>query len=111
MNLPGFNAEASLGRAASSFRSAASTGEIPSVRSTVIPSLPNTGGGGTCGACTETRWPNGSGTGACVQDCTDVLGRHTFRSCSCPSSGGGLGGFGAHWGNVFVRGPRSAVLR
>jgi hypothetical protein len=60
----------------------------------------------TCGACTELKWPNGTGTGTCVQDCCRrvpkrVNGQTTwqticqFESCSC-----GFGGFGG-WLDVL----------
>jgi hypothetical protein len=98
MNLPGFTAEASITtNATTHFHSITS---MPATEAIVVPSLRNTGGG-SCGACTETKWPNGTGTGACVQDCTDVLGRHYFQSCSCGGSTG-VGGIGSHWGNIFL---------
>jgi len=99
MNIPGFTAEASL-TTNTTAHSQKATSRFQT--DAVIPSVRNTGSG-SCGACTELKWPNGTGTGHCVQDCTDALGRHTFQACSCGGSSG-LGGFGSHWGTVFVRG-------
>ncbi len=55
----------------------------------------------SCGSCSELKWPNGTGTGACVQDCCQTV--HTpngyettcrFESCSCPLT---LPGGVLHW--------------
>ena len=88
MNLPGFTAEASLGTSATAvaFSSAARSGN-ESISGRVIPSL-RTQMIGRCGACTELKWPNGTGTGACVQDCCDLSGKCTIQACTC--GGGGL---------------------
>jgi hypothetical protein len=44
----------------------------------------------SCGACSELKWPNGTGTGACVKDCCTTVNtghgpetRCSFESCSC----------------------------
>ena len=57
--------------------------------------------GKTCGSCTELKWPNGTGTGACVMDCCEQVpkghGWETichFESCSCPIS---WPGSWVHW--------------
>jgi hypothetical protein len=53
----------------------------------------------SCGSCFELRWPNGTGTGSCVQDCCTsaprpVDGRMEWEteceieSCDCPMPGG-----------------------
>jgi len=95
MTLPGFSAETSLGTNATNFRyrTTASTNVTQSFNGRVVPSLPASG----CGACTETKWPNGTGTGACVQDCCDVLGHCQIQACPCSGSGFGLG-FGRRFG-------------
>lgn len=54
--------------------------------------LPPTTG---CGACTELTWPDGTGTGACVQECCDVLGSCQIRSCPCGS--GTASSSGLNW--------------
>jgi len=92
MNLPGFDAEASLGRTRDTYGSPKgrlTNGEYAN-RASVVPSLPISG----CGACTELRWPTGGGTGACVRDCCDVLGRCQIETCPC--SGSDLGGVSFH---------------
>lgn len=79
MKLPGFNAEASLGATANYFAQS-SAGET---RGAVAAFRRRAAG---CGACTELKWPNGTGTGVCRQDCCDDRGNCSFQSCSC---GGG----------------------
>src|SRR5262245_27534639 len=87
MNLPGFTAEASLRASATAlgFNSVARSGN-ESFSGRVIPSLRRQAISG-CGACTELKWPNGGGTGACVQDCCDLLGNCTIQPCTCGGSG------------------------
>jgi hypothetical protein len=53
-----------------------------------------------CGACTELKWPNGTGTGACVRDCCVSVAKGKgwetvcqFESCSCPINVGGINWF------------------
>jgi hypothetical protein len=98
MTLPGFSAETSLGKNATTFRyhTTASRNVTQSFNGRVVPSLQVASG---CGACTETKWPNGTGTGACVQDCCDVLGNCQIKACPCSGSGFGFGfGSGARFG-------------
>jgi hypothetical protein len=79
MNLPGFSADASLRAAAGGYRQHVrtfNTGVAPSIR---LPPVSN-----ACGACTELKLPNGSGTGSCSQECCDVLGHCTTKACTCP---------------------------
>ena len=88
MNLPGFTAEASLKTSATAIAfSSAARSENESFSGLITPSLRRQAIGG-CGACTELKWPNGTGTGACVQDCCDLLGNCKFQPCTC---GAGLG--------------------
>jgi hypothetical protein len=84
MNLPGFNAEASLKDAAGRYQSLA--GETGSGVFAAFRARQTLGG---CGACSELKWPNGTGTGACMRDCCDLLGNCKFEACTC---GGGAGG-------------------
>ena len=101
MNLPGFTAEASLRTSATAIDfSSVARSEHQSFSDRVIPSFRRQAIGG-CGACTELKWPNGTGTGACVQDCCDLLGKCTIQACTCGGGGGlssivrsfGLGSF------------------
>ena len=86
MKLPGFNAEAALSRSTSGFRLNSDEGRHPSG---VIASRMAQAVAG-CGACTELKWPNGTGTGACVQDCCDLLGNCKIQACTCGGSGSGF---------------------
>jgi hypothetical protein len=96
MNLPGFNAEASL----------RPTNEIyhpqllPEVFEGVLASRAISSG---CGACTELKWPTGGGTGACVQDCCDVLGNCQIKTCPCSSSGSTSGYHSGIFNEVGLR--------
>ena len=90
MNLPGFTAEASLGVSATAFGySSVTRSGNESFNGRVIPSLQRQAIGG-CGSCTELKWPNGGGTGACVQDCCDLLGNCKITPCACGSTGLGI---------------------
>ncbi|HYG78895.1 MAG TPA: hypothetical protein VD861_00825 [Pyrinomonadaceae bacterium] len=85
MNLPGFTAEAALGPGAGGqrqFRSAL-TAEAQAFSARVIPSLKQ-GTTSGCGPCMELRWPDGTGTGACVKYCCNALGCEMV-SCTCPT--------------------------
>jgi len=92
MNLPGFNAEASLGPTTGIYHPQLLAG-ISSGVAAVIASRASSG----CGACTELKWPNGGGTGACVQDCCDVLGNCQIKTCPCSGTGSTAG----HHAGVF----------
>lgn len=89
MNLPGFTAEASLGPNAAEQRQyrSALTGKTHASNARVIPSLKQ-GTTSGCGPCMELKWPNGTGTGACVKYCCNALGCEQV-SCTCPSKGSG----------------------
>jgi|SRR5215813_1778876 len=102
MRLPGFSAEAALSRTTERFRVSLDVGMdltggvIASRRAMAIAG---------CGSCTELKWPNGTGTGACVQDCCDALGNCKIQACTCGGGGSGIftrgfGGFGS--GSVFA---------
>jgi hypothetical protein len=119
MNMPGFTAEASLGPTNDIFQGKVVLGRFSSKgNGRVVPELhkafaklPASGSDrnmvvpqlsrlppqlGSCGPCTPLTWPNGTRTGACVQDCTDILGNHRIQACAC--GGGGIGGI---FGGVF----------
>jgi hypothetical protein len=89
MKLPGFSAEASLGRTTEVYAFSTSTAEMRSPGPSVIAAFRRQAISG-CGPCTELKWPNGSGTGACVQDCCDLLGNCKIQACTCGGSGGGF---------------------
>lgn len=108
MRLPGFNAEASIGRTAGMYQRHTpllKTGVHPG-HGEIIASLDNSTSG-SCGSCTELKWPNGTGTGVCRQDCCDVLGRCEFRSCPCTGSAGSSTSIFKNRASVF----RSFALR
>ncbi len=86
MNMPGFDAEAALGRIGGQIFRRRYSGIR--ANNLLTPQLPIGGGGFGCGACTPLKWPNGGPTGVCVQDCTDALGRHYFKTCQCGGGGG-----------------------
>src|SRR2546426_11924197 len=89
MKLPGYNAEASLNRKLEPHALRTSTAETRSPGRGVIAALKTQAIAG-CGPCKELKWPNGTGTGACVQDCCDLLGNCKIQPCPC---GGSLSGF------------------
>jgi len=95
MNLPGFNAEASLKDAAGHYFAQSPDGEIGSGVFAAFRAKQTAGG---CGACTELKWPNGTGTGACMRDCCDLLGNCKFEACSC---GGGSSSVLTRFGGAF----------
>jgi hypothetical protein len=103
MNLPGFNAEASLGPTVRIYRrhTRALITAVRPRRRGITASLAVSSG---CGPCTELKWPNGTGTGACVEDCCDVLGRCEIKSCPCSGSGAGF-----DWGKI-VKFGQSRIL-
>ena len=81
MNLPGFSADASLRPAAGRYRQ-----HVQLFSAGVTPSMQNRGNTtGSCGTCTPVRWPNGTKTGSCVQECCDANGNCTSKSCTCPA--------------------------
>jgi len=96
MNLPGFTAETSLCRIISNYCTKSVDSSMPAPGA-VVPQLPN------CGPCTSLKWPNGTPTGSCGQDCTDALGNHYFQTCACGGNGGS-GGWGGWGGGVFSGG-------
>src|SRR4030095_6919001 len=85
MKLPGFSAEAALYQTIGAYRESSGR-DMRSGRS-VIASLKSMAVRAGCGAGTELKWPNGTGTGACVQDCCDLLGNCKIQACTCGSSG------------------------
>ena len=89
MKLPGFDAETSLKTNTTGYRYRTSAASVAtqSINGGVFPSLQRVSTTG-CGACTELRWPNGTGTGACVQDCCDLLGHCEIKACTCGSGSG-----------------------
>ncbi len=91
MKLPGFSAEASLRTNATAFpyHIPAARPGTESFNRNVIPSLQRVSTTG-CGTCSELKWPNGTGTGACVQDCCDVLGNCQIKACPCGSGSGSV---------------------
>lgn len=91
MSVPGFTAEASLldARNGRPYRTSHARGGTRSRDGLVTPSLQQRAVGSGCGGCTELKWPNGTGTGACVQDCCDVLGNCKITACPCSGSGSG----------------------
>lgn len=89
MKLPGFTAETSLGTNRTAYSQSASIAEIRSFNGRVIASLQRVSTTG-CGPCVELKWPNGTGTGACMQDCCDLSGHCEFKACPCGGSGSGL---------------------
>lgn len=96
VNLPGFTAEASFHRIASTYStktvhgsSRASGAVAPQLRVSTAPG---------CGECTSLRWPDGTPTGACARACCDVLGRCSTETCPCGS--GGL--FNGGWGRAIM---------
>lgn len=93
--LPGFTAEASLHRI-SNYRTKSIHGYLPTpgaIEPQLIRLPPSPG----CGECTPMRWPDGTPTGACMQECCDVLGKCSIKACPC---GGGL--FERGWGRVIM---------
>jgi hypothetical protein len=96
MNLPGFTAEKSLDRIISNHRTKSVHGSLPAPGG-VVPQLSGwirVPGGPGCGACTPLTWPDGTPTGACAQECCDVLGRCSIEPCSCGGGGLFIGGWG-----------------
>lgn len=91
MKLPGFNGEASLGRPMKDYPFHLSKDKSGG---SVFPAFRRQSIAG-CGACTELKWPNGTGTGACVQDCCDLLGNCKIQACPC---GGSVSGFTRSFG-------------
>lgn len=87
MKLPGFSAEASLGRTIEGYRFHPSVTQARSAGSGVIASLKE-GTSSGCGPCMELKWPNGTGTGACVKYCCFGSGNCQMKECTCPTSGG-----------------------
>jgi hypothetical protein len=87
MKLPGFSAEASLSRAMGDYRFHTASGKLPSSGGGVIASF-RQGMTAGCGPCMELKWPNGSGTGACVKYCCDASGNCEMKECTCSTSGG-----------------------
>ena len=90
MRLPGFSAEAALGETTSGYR-LTSGARTRSAGGSVIASRKGIVKAG-CGPCMELKWPNGAGTGACVQDCCDLLGNCKIQACTCGGSGVAFGG-------------------
>jgi hypothetical protein len=86
MKLPGFSAEASLNRAMGDYRFHTASGEMRSSGGGVIATFRRQAIAG-CGPCMELKWPNGTGTGACMQDCCDLLGNCKIQACTCGGSG------------------------
>ena len=78
MNIPGFTAEASLERTTSAYFTRMTAGENGVVASSFGEETTN------CGPCMELKWPNGTGTGACVKYCFDGQGRSEMVDCTCP---------------------------
>ncbi len=91
MKLPGFSAEASLSRAMGDYRFHTALGESPSSGGRVIAAFRRQAIAG-CGPCSELKWPNGTGTGACMQDCCDLSGNCKFQACTCGGSSVAFGG-------------------
>lgn len=102
MNMPGFTAEASLRPNAATHHQYRSglIAENQSVSGGVTPSIRNVPSHSICGECTELKWPNGTGTGACSQSCCDLRLNCKTKSCSCPS--GTTGGSLANWGALVT---------
>jgi hypothetical protein len=94
-SMPGFTADESLRRSTHLYAAHGNRSMEGSSRG-ISPSRirlpPDTG----CGPCTELTWPNGRGTGACQQECCDVLGNCKLQACPCPGPlpGGGFFFFG-----------------
>lgn len=89
MKLPGFSAEAALNRMMTGYRlnfsgAAAAGGGVMAAfkRQQTL---------GGCGPCSELKWPNGTGTGACMQNCCDLLGNCKFEACACGGGGSSSG--------------------
>jgi hypothetical protein len=93
MKLPGFTAEAALSRTTAGYRFNSSDG-MHSSGGVIASRMAQAVAG--CGACSELKWPNGTGTGACVQDCCDLSGNCKFQACPC-------GGGGSGHASVFTR--------
>ena len=89
MKLPGFSAEALLNRSFEGHAFRTSTIDTPYSGPGVIAALKRQAIAG-CGPCKELKWPNGTGTGACVQDCCDLLGNCKIQACTCGGSGSGF---------------------
>jgi hypothetical protein len=85
MKLPGFTADASLKHATGEHRFQGLSSDFQPIGSGVMAAFRRQTIGG-CGPCSELKWPNGTGTGACMQDCCDLLGNCKFQACTC---GGG----------------------
>jgi hypothetical protein len=96
MNLPGFNAEASLKDATGRYLVQSTPGETGSGVFAAFRRQQTLGG---CGPCSELKWPNGTGTGACMQDCCDLLGNCEFKACTC--GGGSSSAFATRFGGGF----------
>ena len=101
MKLPGFSAEAALGETTSGYR-LTSGARRQSAGGSVIASRKSMPVKAGCGPCMELKWPNGSGTGACVQDCCDLLGNCKIQACTCGGAGGGVA-FGGSLGGFALR--------
>ena len=86
MNLPGFNAESALSRTNESYLLNSDPGRNAGG---VIASRQSKAVKAGCGSCTELKWPNGTGTGACVQDCCDLSGKCEIQACPCGGGGSG----------------------
>jgi len=79
MNIPGFTAAASLKRTMSDYYfTLMTTGETGVVASFFGEETKN------CGPCMELKFPNGTGTGACVKFCFDGQGKSEMVDCTCP---------------------------
>jgi hypothetical protein len=90
MKMPGFTAETSLRtNLTACAHTSASLPDAQTYNGNVIPSLQRVSTTG-CGTCSELKWPNGTGTGACVQDCCDVLGNCQIKACPCGSGAGSV---------------------
>ncbi|HEV8588820.1 MAG TPA: hypothetical protein VGQ72_08085 [Pyrinomonadaceae bacterium] len=91
MKLPGFSAEASLNRTIEGYVFRTSTAEMRRPGPGVIAAFKRQAIAG-CGPCMELKWPNGTGTGACMQDCCDLSGNCKFQACTCGGSSVAFGG-------------------
>jgi hypothetical protein len=92
--VPRFTADASIYLAVGRYRTARADSS-GTTTGAVIPAL-----GKSCGGCSELKWPNGTGTGACVRDCcSDIPSkdgwqqRCQFEACACPITSASLGWF------------------
>jgi hypothetical protein len=104
VNLPGFTAAACLYQAVWHYQCTAIPVNSASEKR-IVPQAPV-----SCGECSPLKWPDGTNTGTCVQDCCATILFSTscqFVACACPPPTGGTvggGGIFTGGGGIFTGG-------